>query len=65
MNNGGFSQFFFNSSGDFSHETLDALKVIKAERTAILLEKAIAEFPNAKVPKDTAERRELMEKIGR
>ena len=25
INNGGFNQFFFNSSGDFSHETVIAL----------------------------------------
>jgi hypothetical protein len=28
INNGGFNQFFFNSSGDFTHETVKALKVI-------------------------------------
>jgi hypothetical protein len=63
VNNGGFSQFFFNSSGDFSHETLGALKTIHADEVASLLEKAIAEFPNAKVPKDRNEREEIMEKI--
>ena len=33
INNGGFGQFFYNSSGDFANETLSALKEISAMRT--------------------------------
>ena len=40
VNNGGFLQFFTNSSGQYSLETLEALKVIGAEHNRGLLEKA-------------------------
>ena len=32
VNNGGFDQYFFNSSGEYAHETLTALKEIKAPK---------------------------------
>jgi Domain of unknown function (DUF4375) len=56
VNNGGFAQYFINSSGDFAHETLIALKLIGAIATANLLQTAINEFPNQSVPKDRDER---------
>ena len=40
VNNGGFHQFFTNSSGDFYFETLDALEKIRAYKTKALLQKA-------------------------
>ncbi len=63
INNGGFHQYFFNSSGDFAHETILSLKNITADKTADLLQKAINEFPNKTVPKDRDKRQEIMEKI--
>ena len=36
VNNGGFDQFFFNSRGDFSIESLEALELIKANKTAAI-----------------------------
>ena len=27
INNGGFNQYFYNSAGDFAHETIDSLKI--------------------------------------
>jgi hypothetical protein len=42
--NGGFHQFFFNSSGDFALDTLKTLYRIGANSHASLLEKAIAIF---------------------
>jgi hypothetical protein len=41
VNNGGFSQFFINSSGIFSFETNEALKEVGAVRTSQILEEAI------------------------
>ena len=32
INNGGFNQFYFNSSGDFSQETVNALLEIGAKK---------------------------------
>jgi len=66
VNNGGFAQFFFNSSGKHAHETVLSLQAIGALKTADLLKQAIAQFPEASVPKDREERtgmfRIIMEK---
>lgn len=58
VNNGGLRQFFWNSSGNFAHETVEALKTIKATKTANLLSRANATFPNEIVPKNRMERQE-------
>ncbi|MFC1884772.1 DMP19 family protein [Thermodesulfobacteriota bacterium] len=63
VNNGGFSQFFYNSSGDYAHESLEALREIGAESAAELLEKAIDQFPDGTVPKDRDERIAVLEQI--
>jgi hypothetical protein len=63
INNGGFNQYFFNSSGDFAHETIKSLRTIEANRTADILQQAIDQFPDKKVPKDRSERIELLNKI--
>lgn len=47
VNNGGFHQFFLNSSGELVPETLEALTAIGANATRRLLEQAVAiAFPN-------------------
>ncbi|AXB56926.1 DMP19 family protein [Flavobacterium fluviale] len=63
INNGGFSQYFFNSTGDYAHETVDSLIAINANHTAKILKKAIAQFPENKVPKNSNLREEIIEKI--
>ena len=63
VNNGGFDQYFFNSSGEYAHETLNALEEIKAPQMAELLNQAIKVFPSLPIPKDTEQRRECMEGI--
>jgi len=63
INNGGFNQYFINSSGDYAHETIQSLKLIGANHTADILQKAIDQFPDKKVPKDRDERIEIVEKI--
>ncbi len=63
VNNGGFDQYFFNSSGEYAHETLTALEEIGAYKTAELLEQAIKVFPQLPIPKDTEQRRELMKNL--
>ncbi len=62
VNNGGFSQFFYNSSGDFSNEVVDAFTEIGASKTAEICEKALAVF-NGKVPVDRDEREELLDDL--
>jgi hypothetical protein len=54
--NGGFSQFFSNSSGDNAHETLEALVEVGASTAARLLSKAIRTFPGGRVPRDRSAR---------
>ena len=63
INNGGFNQFFCNSSGDNTHETILSLKAIGAGKTADILQKAIDQCPNKTVPKDRDERTEIVEEI--
>ncbi len=63
INSGGFSQYFFNSSGSFAHQTIISLRQINAISTADTLQLAIDEFPDSTVPKNELERREIMEKI--
>jgi len=44
INNGGFSQFYFNSSGNFAAETPDALSEIGANRTSEIVRQANSLF---------------------
>jgi hypothetical protein len=60
INNGGFHQFFNNSSGDNSTETVFALEIIGALTTADIVKRAIARFPEGIAPKDRKARLELL-----
>jgi hypothetical protein len=46
VDNGGIDQFFTNSCGDHTRETLQALQAIGAIETASVLKKAMSLFPN-------------------
>lgn len=61
--NGGFNQYFINSSGDYAHQTIQSLIAIGAITTAGILQKAIDQFPDKKVPQGRDERIELVEQI--
>lgn len=63
VNNGGFDQYFFNSSGEYAHETLSALEEIMAPQMAKILNSAINVFPTLPIPKDTELRRDQMKEI--
>lgn len=63
VNNGGFSQFFFNTSGDFTEETVQALKDIGSTKFLGLVESAVTQFPKSFVPRDQMERAEILEDI--
>ena len=63
INNGGLNQYFYNSSGDFAHETINSLKIISADKTANILQQAIDQFPDKTVPRNRTERQEILEKI--
>jgi hypothetical protein len=63
VTDGGFIQFFFNSSGQYTHEVFQAYHAIKAENTVDILTKAIYLFPEMPVPKNLRVRQQiLMEK---
>ena len=64
VNNGGFAQFFFNSSGDYSQETLAALNAIHADLTAHLLRQAMTIFPGGMPPADQDDRNALIDLMG-
>ena len=64
VNNGGFDQFFFNSSGDHAHDSLHALETIGAVKTAAILKKAMSIFPEGRVPGTEEARAEALEPVG-
>ena len=63
VNNGGFDQFFFNSSGDYTYEILKVYENISAFKTAKIIFEAIQLFPELPVSKDTAKRRKQLENL--
>jgi hypothetical protein len=63
IKNGGFNQFYRNSSGDFAHETYDSLRIIGAYKIANIIMTANDQFPLKAVPKDRSERQKLLEQI--
>ena len=56
VNNGGFHQFFNNSSGDSTRETIDALEELGAKVFSDILRRAASMFPGSMPPKDRGER---------
>ncbi len=60
VNNGGFSQFSYNSSGNFANETPAALREIGAEKTAEICDKALSAF-EGRIPQDWNERQTMLE----
>jgi hypothetical protein len=63
INNGGFNQYLRNSSGKYAHVTIFSLQAIGANKTADILQKAIDQFPNKKVPPDQDERMKIIEDV--
>ena len=62
INNGGFSQFYFNSSGNYCYETPKALNEIGAMHTSKIVEKANALFGYI-LPNDKKEREILLDEL--
>lgn len=59
VNNGGFSQFFFNSDGCFGNELVSSFEKIGAMKTAEICKKAISIYGD-KVPTDRDEREAVL-----
>ena len=62
VNNGGFSQFFYNSGGNFSNELVRAFTAIGANATAAICQKAVAAF-GRDIPVDRDEREEMLDEL--
>lgn len=60
VNNGGFNQFYFNTSGNYAHETHEALQFISANKTAGILKQANDLWPDQLVPRDRDKRFEML-----
>lgn len=63
MNEGGFNYFFSNDAGNFALEIKEAYKVIKAPKTALLIEKALGLFPKGDYKDDIDERSKQLAKM--
>lgn len=63
VNNGGFWQYFYNSSAQGAAEIVSALNAIGAAKTAVLVQSAIDLFPEGFVPVDDQARRDLIDQM--
>ena len=63
LNNGGFDQFFSNSAGDLTPNTIEALERIGASACAVILRRAVALFPDSIPHKDRDTRQDQLEAI--
>ena len=59
VNNGGFSQYLFNSAGNFANELVSAYEEIGAVKTAGICREALSVF-TGEIPTDREERHTLM-----
>lgn len=60
VNNGGFGQYFFNTSGSLAYLTLESLEKVGAKKTKKLLEQAIKIAFDGNIPSDWDERQEKL-----
>jgi hypothetical protein len=60
VNNGGFHQYFNNSSGDKTAETIEALEAMGAPIVADILRRAAFKFPGHMPPNDRTQRLEVL-----
>lgn len=61
IGNGGFAQFFFNSTGEYALETLDALLTVGATGAAALLQRVVDLFPGGQPSRDEFERNDVID----
>src|SRR5947207_4752476 len=60
VNNGGFHQYFYNSAGDRTAETIQALEIIGAFAMADIARRAAQKFPYGMPPKNRFERQGIL-----
>lgn len=61
VNNGGFHQYFFDTSGETAVRVESALIAIAARKAAAIVREAVALFPGGMPPSDMLERRRRLE----
>ncbi|HST10272.1 MAG TPA: DMP19 family protein [Terriglobales bacterium] len=60
VNNGGFHQFFYNSAGDNTAETIQAIETIRATSMADIVRRAAAKFPGGTPPRERFARQDIL-----
>ena len=63
VGNGGFHQYFSNSTGSLFNETLEGVEVLGGDRYIDVLNDAAAVFPRGRVPESRAEREEVLDRL--
>ena len=63
VDNGGFDQFFFNSSGNYSTEAVDAFEKIGASKTAGIVYRANSVFKNGRPSKNWTARQDELDAL--
>jgi Domain of unknown function (DUF4375) len=63
VNNGGWHQFFWNSSGALTDEAIAGARLIGAGENATILREAAAVYPRGEVPEDRAERQRIVDSL--
>lgn len=64
VNNGGFDQFLYNSSGNHAHRVEECLRTIGANKTADLCHTAFSAYGKP-IPQEIKKRRKFLEKMER
>lgn len=65
INNNGLFGFFYNASGEYAHEILQAFQTINAEASSNVIDKAIRVFKQLPIPKDIFERRQSIGQLSK
>lgn len=63
INNNNLFGFFYNTSGEYAHQVLQAYKTIKAYETASIIDKAIRVFKTLPIHKDIIMRRQQIKHL--
>ncbi|MCP4179733.1 MAG: DMP19 family protein [bacterium] len=63
INNGGFNQFYFNLSGNYYNDIVNALEKVKSIKFIDFLKKSSTPFPDSIIPGNRNKRQEILEKI--
>ncbi len=63
INNGGFSQFYFNTSGNYYNDIVNALEKVKSIKFLDLLKRSSTPFPDYIIPIGKDERQIILETI--